>query len=97
MPPYDDEKAPEDPTTTFWLQLRNVETKDNYSSKDEFLEAQPSDYTYDKLSYQLKKKGGTFQNQYVSRTKLSPGKIHWVRLQYKKLAKPIPFDPDAQP
>lgn len=95
MPPYDGESAPTNATTTFWLQLRNVETKDDYSSKADFLEAQPSDYTYAKLSYQLKKKNGTFQNQYVSRTKLSPGKIHWVRLQYKKLAKPIIFDPDA--
>ena len=95
MPPYDGESAPTNATTTFWLQLRNVETKDDYSSKADFLEAQPSDYTYAKLSYQLKKKHGTFQNQYISRTKLSPGKIHWVRLQYKKLDTPISFDPDA--
>ena len=97
MPPYDGEAAPKDATTTFWLQLRNVETKDDYSSEEDFLKEQPSAYTYAKLSYQLKKKHGTFQNQYVSRTKLSPGKIHWVRLQYKQLDTPTPFDPDAQP
>ena len=95
MPPYDGESAPANATTTFWLQLRNVETKDDYSSTEDFLKEQPSDYTYGNLSYQLKKKGGTFQNQYISRTKLSPGKIHWVRLQYKKLDTPISFDPDA--
>ena len=97
MPPYDGESTPADAKTTFWLQLRNVETEKNYSSKEDFLREQPSDYTYGDLSYQLKKKGGTFENQYISRTKLSPGKIHWVRLQYKKLDEPIPFNPDAQP
>ena len=97
MPPYDGESTPADAKTTFWLQLRNVETEKNYSSKEDFLREQPSDYTYGDLSYQLKKKGGTFQNQYISRTKLSPGKIHWVRLQYKQLDTPTPFDPDAQP
>lgn len=81
MPPYDGKSAPADATTTFWLQPREVDTEGD--------EEQPSEYTYLNLSYQLKKKGGTFENQYVSRTKLSPGKIHWVRLQYKKLAKPI--------
>ena len=89
MPPYDGKKAPADAKTTFWLQPKEQDTDD--------LGEQPSDYDYLKLSYQLKKKGGTFQNQYVSRTPLSPGKIHWVRLQYKKLDTPIPFDPDAQP
>ena len=95
MPPYDGESAPANATTTFWLQPRIVETKDDYSSEEDFLKEQPSDYTYDKLSYQLKKKHGTFQSQYVSKTPLSPGKIHWVRLQYKKLDTPISFDPDA--
>lgn len=89
MPPYDGKKAPADAKTTFWLQPKEQDTDD--------LGEQPSDYSYLNLSYQLKKKGGTFQNQYVSRTKLSPGKIHWVRLQYKKLDAPIKFDPDAQP
>lgn len=88
MPPYDGKKAPADAKTTFWLQPKEQDTDD--------LGEQPSDYSYLNLSYQLKKKGGTFQNQYVSRTKLSPGKIHWVRLQYKKLDEPIKFDPDAQ-
>ena len=97
MPPYDGKSAPEGATTAFWLQPRKVDTKDDYSSEQEFNEAQPSDYSYLPLSYQLKKKGGTFQNQYISTTPLSPGKIHWVRLQYKKLDTPIPFDPDAQP
>ena len=89
MPPYDGKKAPADAKTTFWLQPKEQDTDD--------LGEQPSDYSYLNLSYHLKKKGGTFQNQYVSRTKLSPGKIHWVRLQYKKLDAPIKFDPDAQP
>lgn len=89
MPPYDGAKAPADAKTTFWLQPKEQDTDD--------LGEQPSDYSYLNLSYQLKKKGGTFQNQYVSRTKLSPGKIHWVRLQYKELDTPIKFDPDAQP
>ena len=89
MPPYDGKKAPADAKTTFWLQPKEQDTDD--------LGEQPSDYSYLKLSYQLKKKGGTFQNQYVSTTKLSPGKIHWVRLQYKELDTPIKFDPDAQP
>lgn len=89
MPPYDGKKAPADAKTTFWLQPKEQDTDD--------LGEQPSDYSYLKLSYQLKKKGGTFQNQYVSTTKLSPGKIHWVRLQYRQLDTPIPFDPDAQP
>ena len=89
MPPYDGKKAPADAKTTFWLQPKEQDTDD--------LGEQPSDYSYLNLSYQLKKKGGTFQNQYVSRTKLSPGKIHWVRLQYKELDTPIKFDPDAQP
>lgn len=89
MPPYDGKKAPADAKTTFWLQPKEQDTDD--------LGEQPSDYSYLNLSYQLKKKGGEFQNQYVSRTKLSPGKIHWVRLQYKKLDTSIPFNPDAQP
>ena len=89
MPPYDGKKAPADAKTTFWLQPKEQDTDD--------LGEQPSDYSYLKLSYQLKKKGGQFENQYISTTKLSPGKIHWVRLQYKKLDTPIPFDPDAQP
>ena len=89
MPPYDGKKAPADAKTTFWLQPKEQDTDD--------LGEQPSDYSYLNLSYQLKKKGGTFQNQYVSSTKLSPGKIHWVRLQYKELDTPIKFDPDAQP
>lgn len=89
MPPYDGKKAPADAKTTFWLQPKEQDTDD--------LGEQPSDYSYLKLSYQLKKKGGQFQNQYVSTTKLSPGKIHWVRLQYKELDTPIKFDPDAQP
>lgn len=89
MPPYDGKKAPADATTTFWLQPKEQDSED---PRD-----QPSDYKYLDLSYQLKKKGGQFQNQYVSTTKLSPGKIHWVRLQYKELDKPIKFDPDAQP
>ena len=89
MPPYDGKKAPADAKTTFWLQPK----EQDYDAP----ENQPSDYSYLKLSYQLKKKGGQFQNQYVSSTKLSPGKIHWVRLQYKKLDEPIKFDPDAQP
>lgn len=87
MPPYDGKKAPADAKTTFWLQPKEQDTDD--------LGEQPSDYSYLNLSYQLKKKGGQFQNQYVSTTKLSPGKIHWVRLQYKKLDTPISFDPDA--
>ena len=89
MPPYDGESAPADAKTTFWLQPKEQDTDD--------LGEQPSDYSYLNLSYQLKKKGGQFQNQYVSTTKLSPGKIHWVRLQYKELDTPIKFDPDAQP
>ena len=89
MPPYDGKKAPADAKTTFWLQPKEQDTDD--------LGEQPSDYSYLNLSYQLKKKGGQFQNQYVSTTKLSPGKIHWVRLQYKELDTPIKFDPDAQP
>lgn len=97
MPPYDGKSAPAGATTAFWLQPRKVDTKDDYSSEQEFNEAQPSDYSYLPLSYQLKKKGGEFQNQYISRTPLSPGKIHWVRLQYKELDTPIKFDPDAQP
>lgn len=89
MPPYEDEPAEADPTTTFWLQEREL---DNFSGDDEEL---PLPYSYAKLSYQLKKKNGTFQNQYISKTKLSPGKIHWVRLQYRQLDTPISFDPDA--
>ena len=89
MPPYDGAKAPAGATTAFWLQPKEQDHDDPAD--------QPSDYDYLDLSYQLKKKGGTFQNQYVSRTPLSPGKIHWVRLQYKKLDAPIKFDPDAQP
>lgn len=89
MPPYDGKKAPADAKTTFWLQPKEQDTDD--------LGEQPSDYSYLNLSYQLKKKGGAFENQYVSTTKLSPGKIHWVRLQYKELDTPIKFDPDAQP
>ena len=89
MPPYDGKKAPADAKTTFWLQPKEQDHDDPAD--------QPSDYDYLPLSYQLKKKGGQFQNQYVSSTKLSPGKIHWVRLQYKKLDAPIPFNPDAQP
>ena len=57
----------------------------------------PKGSTIQPGTYKLKKKNGTFQNQYVSTTPLSPGKIHWVRLQYKKLDAPIPFNPDAQP
>ena len=101
MPPYDDEAVSANATTTFWLQNRvQSKQKSEYDSDAEFNEEQPSEYKYTDLSYQLKKKGGTtFENQYVSTTKLSPGKIHWVRLQYKKLPKPIPFnpDPEAQP
>lgn len=98
MPPYDGNQAPADATTTFWIQPRELDNpRSNYDNDKAFAEDQPSGYSYAKLSYQLKKKGGTFENQYVSRTKLSPGKIHWVRLQYKKLDKPIIFDPDAQP
>ena len=89
MPLYDGESAPADAKTTFWLQPKEQDTDDPAQ--------QPSDYKYLPLSYQLKKKGGQFEKQYVSTTKLSPGKIHWVRLQYQKLAKPIPFNPDAQP
>ena len=89
MPPYDGKKAPADAKTTFWLQPKEQDTDD--------LGEQPSDYSYLNLSYQLKKKGGAFENQYVSTTKLSPGKIHWVRLQYRQLDEPIKFDPDAQP
>lgn len=89
MPPYDGAKAPAGATTAFWLQPKEQDHDDPAD--------QPSDYDYLDLSYQLKKKGGTFQNQYVSRTPLSPGKIHWVRLQYKKLDEPIKFNPDAQP
>lgn len=89
MPPYDGASAPAGATTTFWLQPKEQDTDDPAD--------QPSDYDYLPLSYQLKKKGGAFENQYVSRTSLSPGKIHWVRLQYKKLDAPIPFNPDAQP
>lgn len=98
MPPYDGEVAQSGATTTFWLQPRELKKpKEKYDSDNDFNEAQPSEYNYTDLSYRLKKKRGTFQNQYVSTTTLSPGKIHWVRLQYKKLATPIPFDPDAQP
>ena len=89
MPPYDGASAPAGATTAFWLQPKKQES--------DTPEDQPSDYKYLPLSYQLKKKKGTFQNQYVSTTPLSPGKIHWVRLQYKKLDAPIPFNPDAQP
>lgn len=89
MPPYEGTSASADATTAFWLQPR-VQDSDTP-------EEQPSDYKYLDLSYLLKKKGGQFQNQYISTTKLSPGKIHWVRLQYKKLDTPISFDPDAQP
>ncbi|WP_455516774.1 hypothetical protein [Porphyromonas sp.] len=89
MPPYDGKEAPAGATTAFWLQPK----EQDYDAPGD----QPSDYSYLKLSYQLKKKGGQFQNQYISTTKLSPGKIHWVRLQYKKLPKPIDFNPDAQP
>lgn len=85
MPPYDGAKAPAGATTAFWLQPKE---QDSDAPED-----QPSDYSYLPLSYQLKKKGGAFENQYVSTTKLSPGKIHWVRLQYKKLDAPIPFKP----
>lgn len=88
MPPYDGAKAPAGATTAFWLQPKQQDYDD--------LGSQPSDYKYLPLSYQLKKKGGTFENQYISTTKLSPGKIHWVRLQYKKLDASIEFDPDAQ-
>lgn len=97
MPPYDDKPAPAGATTTFWLQPKDQDKpRSDYNNDADFAADQPSDYSYLDLSYQLKKKGGTFQNQYVSTTKLSPGKIHWVRLQYKKLATPIEFDPDAQ-
>lgn len=98
MPPYDGASAPAGATTTFWLQPR-VQSKQisKYDSDAAFAADQPSPYKYLPLSYKLKKKNGTFQNQYVSTTPLSPGKIHWVRLQYKKLDAPIPFDPDAQP
>ena len=85
MPPYDGAQAPAGATTAFWLQPKE---QDSDAPED-----QPSDYSYLPLSYQLKKKGGAFENQYVSTTKLSPGKIHWVRLQYKKLDAPIPFKP----
>ena len=85
MPPYDGAQAPAGATTAFWLQPKE---QDSDAPED-----QPSDYSYLPLSYQLKKKGGAFENQYVSTTKLSPGKIHWVRLQYKKLDEPIPFKP----
>ena len=85
MPPYDGKKAPAGATTAFWLQPK----EQDYDAPED----QPSDYSYLPLSYQLKKKGGAFENQYVSTTKLSPGKIHWVRLQYKKLDAPIPFNP----
>ena len=97
MPPYTDESVEAGATTTFWLQPRvQSKKKREYDSDAEFNAAQPSEYKYTDLSYQLKKKGGTtFENQYVSTTKLSPGKIHWVRLQYKKLDTPISFDPDA--
>ena len=88
MPPYDGAQAPAGATTAFWLQPKEQDKDDPAD--------QPSDYSYLPLSYQLKKKGGTFESQYVSRTSLSPGKIHWVRLQYKKLDAPIPFNPDAQ-
>lgn len=100
MPPYDGESAGAGATTTFWLQPRELKKpKEKYDSDNKFNEAQPSEYNYTDLSYQLKKKGGSFQYQYVSTTKLSPGKIHWVRLQYKKLDAPIKFnpDPEAQP
>ena len=98
MPPYEGTSAPADAKTTFWLQPR-VQSKQisKYDSDAAFAADQPSPYKYLPLSYKLKKKNGTFQNQYVSTTPLSPGKIHWVRLQYKKLDAPIPFDPDAQP
>ena len=97
MPPYEGTSAPADAKTTFWLQPRvQSKQKREYNSDYEFNADQPSDYKYLDLSYKLKKKNGTFQNQYVSTTKLSPGKIHWVRLQYKKLDAPIPFNPDAQ-
>lgn len=85
MPPYEGTSAPAGAKTTFWLQPK----EQDYDAPED----QPSDYSYLPLSYQLKKKGGAFENQYVSTTKLSPGKIHWVRLQYKKLDEPIPFNP----
>lgn len=85
MPPYDGAQAPAGATTAFWLQPK----EQDYDAPED----QPSDYSYLPLSYQLKKKGGAFENQYVSTTKLSPGKIHWVRLQYKKLDAPISFNP----
>ena len=98
MPPYDGAKAPAGATTAFWLQPRDQDKpRSDYANDNDFSADQPSDYSYLNLSYQLKKKGGQFENQYISTTKLSPGKIHWVRLQYKKLDTPIPFDPDAQP
>lgn len=98
MPPYEGTSAPADAKTTFWLQPRvQSKQKSEYDSDADFTADQPSDYKYLDLSYKLKKKNGTFQNQYVSTTPLSPGKIHWVRLQYKKLDAPIPFNPDAQP
>ena len=98
MPPYEGTSAPAGAKTTFWLQPRvQSKQKSEYNSDADFTADQPSDYKYLDLSYKLKKKNGTFQNQYVSTTPLSPGKIHWVRLQYKKLDAPIPFNPDAQP
>lgn len=98
MPPYEGTSAPAGAKTTFWLQPRvQSKQKREYNSDYEFNADQPSDYKYLDLSYKLKKKNGTFQNQYVSTTPLSPGKIHWVRLQYKKLDAPIEFNPDAQP
>lgn len=98
MPPYEGTSAPAGAKTTFWLQPRvQSKQKSEYDSDADFTADQPSDYKYLDLSYKLKKKNGTFQNQYVSTTPLSPGKIHWVRLQYKKLDAPIEFNPDAQP
>lgn len=98
MPPYEGTSAPAGAKTTFWLQPRvQSKQKSEYDSDAAFTADQPSDYKYLDLPYKLKKKNGTFQNQYVSTTPLSPGKIHWVRLQYKKLDAPIPFNPDAQP
>lgn len=98
MPPYEGTSAPAGAKTTFWLQPRvQSKQKSEYNSDADFTADQPSDYKYLDLPYKLKKKNGTFQNQYVSTTPLSPGKIHWVRLQYKKLDAPIPFNPDAQP
>lgn len=98
MPPYEGTSAPAGAKTTFWLQPRvQSKQKSEYNSDADFTADQPSDYKYLDLPYKLKKKNGTFRNQYVSTTPLSPGKIHWVRLQYKKLDAPIPFNPDAQP